>query len=97
MRIGKYELAILDLLYTESRYWSEIKKTISGYSKVDWDRMGVTRWNQINSIHKSLVRSIKTLLEKGLITNLGDKRYTILEITEKGKTAYLKRKELDEQ
>lgn len=96
MRIGKYELAILELLYTESKHWREIKQTLSGYSKLDWDRLGVNKWYHINSIHKSLVRSVKTLLEKELITNTGDKRYTILELTEKGKIAYIKRAEIAE-
>ena len=98
MRIGKYELMILGLLYENEGklWWGEIKEKISGYSKLDWNRLGYTKWYHINTIHKSLVRSIRTLLEKGLIKNMGYKRYTILELTKKGKIAYIKRAEVSE-
>ena len=88
-------MEILELLYSESKHWKEIKEQLSGESKLNWNRQSSDKWYHINTIHKSLVRSVKTLLEKGLIENKGYKRYTILDITEKGKTAYLKRMNTD--
>ena len=93
MRIGKYEYAILDLLYKNDnqQWWKEIKEKISGYSKLQWYRLGFDKWHKTNVIHKSLVRSMRTLEKKGLISNRGETRFTRVELTEIGKIAYIKR------
>ncbi len=93
MRIGKYEYAILDLLYNNSgqQWWSEIKEKISGYSRLKFRRLGFDVYHKTNVVHKSLVRSMRTLEEKGLISNHGETRFTLIDITESGKIAYIKR------
>lgn len=92
MRIGKHELTILKLLYINGEMsWNEIKETISGKSNLACYRMAYETYDRLNVIHKSLVRSMRTLQEKGLITNSAKKRFKYVNLTEKGKIAYIKR------
>jgi len=77
----------------------EIKKEVTGYGKLTFRRMGWDKYYSVNSIHKSLARSTKTLEDKGLINRQGwhgkyIKRFSKIiwmEITEAGKNEYQKR------
>ena len=93
MRLGKYEYTILDLLYNNDgkQWWSEIKEKISGYSRLKFRKLGFDTYHKTNVIHKSLVRSMRTLEEKGLISNHGETRFTLIDLTELGRIEYIKR------
>jgi len=107
MRIGQNELKILKILMEKEGRVSfyEVKQTIAGNGELNFRRMGWDRYHKINSEHKAIVRSTKTLEEKGLIVRSGyvspwnDAKLTrvkFLKITEKGKEEYLKRVGKDE-
>lgn len=102
MRIGQNELKILKLLMEKDGRVSfyEVKEALTGKGRLKWRNMGYDKYHEIETQHKSLVRSTKTLEEKGLIVRSGYvstwnnnklTRIKFLKITEKGKKEYLKR------
>lgn len=101
MRIGQWELKILNLLYNSDDYRariSEIKEKLSGKKKLEWHRMSRDSYEKTNIVHKSIARATKTLEDKGLVERVGYvdinqnlSKIISLELTEKGIIEYHKR------
>lgn len=101
MRIGKYELEILKLLYEDEEgdlSFNKIRKAITGYPSLKWGKLSYDKYYEVDRLYKTLSRATRTLEDKGLIKRRGCEswqgklsRVRRLEITDKGRNEYLRR------